>query len=205
MSDEHKRIDRMLAEGKISPEEAARLRGALEKSEDVAEAPVAEPVTKRRLSKLAVAGALGVPAAIVAALLVYAFGMLIAEGMRGDERAGLAATVTGVAVVLAGFVLSVAALVAIRNNRETRCGKGLAIFGLLAILIPIAALILFCLYLLRSTSPPGSYDIQAITNEIRDDEQIDAARELLSLWQKFRATVDSAGGPGIPGARLNSL
>ena len=120
MSDEQERIERMLADGKISPEEAERLRRALEESE-IGETPEVERIEPPRLSRLALAGALCLPGALVAQLLIAAL-----PKPRGAETWSV-----GPLVLLTGIVLSIAALITIRESHGQLTGRGLALFALI--------------------------------------------------------------------------
>ena len=142
MSQERERIDRLLAEGKLSAEEAERLRAALEESE-AGETFEVEHIQPPRLSRLAVAGALCLPGAVVAGLLTSAlFNTLTALGAKripGNDIGFL----VGLAVLLTGVVLSISALVVIKVSHGELTGRGLALFGLISQSI-LLVLILIC-------------------------------------------------------------
>lgn len=77
-----------------------------------------EPGEQARVSKLAVVGALGLPAALVAGLLTFALGLMFApETFRKSVNISFAAVLAGIAVVIAGIILSVCALVTIRKSK----------------------------------------------------------------------------------------
>jgi tRNA A-37 threonylcarbamoyl transferase component Bud32 len=82
---------------------------------------------KPRMSRLAIAGALGLPAAIITFVLLGALCVLFG-GSFHDAESAAAGAVSGV-VVLVGVVLSIAAGFAIRNQPETLRGMGLARLG----------------------------------------------------------------------------
>ncbi len=127
MSQERERIDRLLAEGKISAEEAERLRAAMEKSE-VGETFEVEHIERPRLSRLAVAGALCLPGALVAGLLTWVLANARCAERLLDDTTGL---FVGWAVLLIGIVLSIAALIGIRESQGELKGRGPALFALI--------------------------------------------------------------------------
>ncbi|MHC5056117.1 MAG: hypothetical protein ACYTKD_15535 [Planctomycetota bacterium] len=134
MTTERERIEKLLADGKVSAEEAERLRAALEKAErEEARAQVTpgprNEITTPRISRLAVAGALGLPAAGVAALLVAGFAMIFTK--REEQIVG-AVVLVGLAVLLTGIGLSIGGLVAIRRSSGALCGTRAAAVGICA-------------------------------------------------------------------------
>lgn len=132
MTTERERIEKLLADGKVSAEEAERLRAALEKSErEEAQAPrnAEEKITRPRLSKLAAAGALGLPAAVVAFLLLA--GIAILCGLP-DDRAAQGGLFVAAAVILTGAGLSIAGRIAIRRAPDGLTGLRAARFGIIA-------------------------------------------------------------------------
>ena len=126
---EQERIDRLLAEGKISAEEAERLRAAVEESEadETSESEV-ESIERPRLSRLAVAGALCLPGALVAGLLTWVLANARCAERLLDDTTGL---FVGWAVLLIGIVLSIAALIGIRESQGELKGRGPALFALI--------------------------------------------------------------------------
>jgi len=201
VSNERERIEHLLAEGKISAEEAERLRTAMNKSE--VRAPVApEPVAKPRLSRLAVASALGLPAAVTAGLLVYAFGLLIllvAEHADKDDVLALAAGLTGFAVLLAGAIAGIAALVAVRNAPDRLRGRGLAILGVLQ--LPVVAVLCTALLLLQTQADsegiqaePAMHrelDVQRQPDDVGTVQVAPVPVEIFELWQRLQAIMRS--------------
>jgi hypothetical protein len=132
MTDERERIDKMLAEGKVSPEEAKRLLAALERSErEEAEAPPGprEEIKRPRLSRLAVAGAVALPAAL--GLFVTAFGFGVALGTN-EELAAAGGLMVAAVVLVAGAILSVSAALAVRRSPDALRGRRLAHIGIAA-------------------------------------------------------------------------
>jgi len=102
--------------------------------------PPIAPV-RPRLSGLAVAGALGLPVAILSAIAV-AFATNLAAGLDWTtEGPGWEAFLVGVAVLLAGEILSIASLVAIRNSGGLLKGRSLAIAGIVE--FPLVCVLLF--------------------------------------------------------------
>ncbi len=127
MSDERERIEKMAAEGKISTEEAERLKTALEKSEEKeATTPPRVPTEGPELSRLAVTS------------LVLAVAGLPLSALLG---------VLGLAAMLTGLVLGIVALVQIRNSGGKLYGKGFALAGLIlpVLLVPCSILAYLCL------------------------------------------------------------
>ena len=114
-----------------------RLRKACKSPDNVPPAP--DPfTTPPRLSRLAVAGALGLPAAVIAALLMVALANAFgAKGLQANDAVVLA----GCAVLFAGVVLSISALVAIRNSHGRLTGRGLALFGIIAPILLVLVLL----------------------------------------------------------------
>lgn len=136
MSAERERIDRMQSEGKITQEEAHRLLAALDRSE-TPEPPPAQLALPPRLSRLAIAGALAFPAAVIAAFLVSALARAFGATAVQAENARVSAEY---AVLLVGIVLSISALVAIRNSQGCLAGLGLALFGIIAPILLVVLL-----------------------------------------------------------------
>ncbi|MHC4247997.1 MAG: SHOCT-like domain-containing protein [Planctomycetota bacterium] len=135
MATERQRIEKLLADGKVSAEEAERLLAALEKSErdDAQAAPgPREEIKKPRLSRLALAGALCMPGAFVAALLVAGFAMIFT---RNEEQIVGAVALVGLAVFLTGIGLSIGGLILIRRAPDELAGRKLAHLG---IWLPVA-------------------------------------------------------------------
>ncbi|MHC5056119.1 MAG: hypothetical protein ACYTKD_15545 [Planctomycetota bacterium] len=139
MTTERERIEKLLADGKVSPMEAERLRAALEKAErDEAARPAAagegqaDRLGRPRLSRLALAGVLGLPAAGVTFLFVM--GLAIVFGVI-EERAAGGGLMMAAAVALVGVGLSIAGLVVTRRQPDRFSGRRLATAGIIA---PIA-------------------------------------------------------------------
>ncbi len=126
MKDERERIEGMLSEGRISADEAEQLLAAVEKADTRQE----EEIKKPRLSRLALAGALGLPAAVVVWLLLFGFAMIWAEGPYVEDRASAGATLVALAVMLAGLGLSIGGYVAVRRAPDELRGQKLALFGI---------------------------------------------------------------------------
>lgn len=156
MSNERERIEHLLAEGKISTEEAERLRAAMERSET--RAPVApEPLAKPRLSRLAVASALGLPAAVTAGLLVHLLGLFILLITRHPDKnhvLDLVAVLTALVVILASAIAGIASLVAVGKTPDRLRGRGLAILGLVETAVILWAL---WMYMLPGRPMPGPH------------------------------------------------
>jgi HlyD family secretion protein len=97
-----------------------------------------------RISKLAVAGALGLPAALVAGLIAAGLGMIVAPNIPGrDDTIATAAALLGLSVLLAGVTLSICGLAAICRSNGRLGGRRLAHFGIWlppALVIGFAAL-----------------------------------------------------------------
>lgn len=208
MTTERERIDKMLAEGRVSAEEAERLRAALERSErEETDSPPGprEEITRPRLSRLAVAGALGLPAAGVAALLVAGFAMIFTN--REQQIVG-AVVLVGLAVLLTGMGLSIGGLVAIRRSPGALCGRKAAVFGICA---PFAAG--FCA-LVVAVVLPSIFEAQReaawreehdqFFNSLRDARRLELRKrgeeELINLWYTLGkvyedARKDTAFGP----------
>ncbi|MHC4247994.1 MAG: ExbD/TolR family protein [Planctomycetota bacterium] len=139
MTTERERIEKLLADGKVSPMEAERLRAALEKSErEEAQAPPGprEAIVKPKLSRLAVAGALGLPAAV--ATFLFVMGLALVFGVI-EERAAGGGLMMAAAVALVGVGLSIAGLVVTRREPGRFSGRRLATAGIVA---PIVAAVL---------------------------------------------------------------
>ncbi|MHC5056114.1 MAG: SHOCT-like domain-containing protein [Planctomycetota bacterium] len=135
MTTERQRIEKLLADGKVSAEEAARLLAALDRAErDEAQAPPGprESIAKPRLSRLALAGLLCTPGAVVAALLVAGFAMIFT---RNEEQIVGAVALVGLAVFLTGIGLSIGGLILIRRAPDELAGRKLAHLG---IWLPVA-------------------------------------------------------------------
>jgi hypothetical protein len=143
MPEELERIEKMLADGKISPEEAERLKKAVSDAErkEVATPPrPVKRVERPRLSKMAVAGALALPAAAALAAVVGLVGTSLADSAKGREAAGAAAGAAFLVVLLTGFVLSSVGLAGIRREPDRLRGRGLAVWGLLSVaVVPLLA------------------------------------------------------------------
>jgi len=140
MTTERERIDKMLAEGKVSAEEAERLRAALDMSErDETQTPPGQRdgITRPRLSRLALAGLICTPGAIVAALLMAAFAMVLTNRER---ESGIAVILVGLAVLLTGIGLSIGGLVVIRRAPGELAGRKLAHLGIWLPVVLIVAL-----------------------------------------------------------------
>ena len=137
-TDERTRIEALLREGKISMEESRELLDAL--GTRLPEPSVMEQV-QRRLSRLALASALCLPAAV----LLGIFSGVLAQWALGREHHSEASVWIGVlcgtAVLITGLVLGVAALRAIRNEPGTLSGRGLAWIGVIS--PPVVLLLLF--------------------------------------------------------------
>lgn len=130
MTTERERIDKMLAEGKVSAKEAERLRAALEGSErEEMQAPPGprEEITRPRLSRLALAGALGVPAGIVTWLFVFGLGICLADD---TDSIVAGAFIVAFAVMLIFVALSAGGLVVIRQAPDKLTGRRLAHLGI---------------------------------------------------------------------------
>jgi len=149
MTTERERIEKLLADGKVSPMEAERLRAALEKAERDEREKAARPgaadgdgadrldkIGRPRTSRLALAGVLGLPAAGVTFLFVM--GLAIVFGAHGD-RAVAGGLLMAVAVALVGVGLSIAGLVVTRRQPDRFSGRRLATAGIIA---PVVAAIL---------------------------------------------------------------
>ena len=128
---EHRRIDQMLAGGKIDVDEAGRLRGAIDRSEQ----KVSSEIDRPRFSFLALFGGLGVPIGIVVGLMVC--GVAIAFGVRGSDPVGGGAFVGGV-VALCLWAISIVAFCQIKRYPDQLCGRRMATVG---IVLPILLLI----------------------------------------------------------------
>ncbi|MHC5056118.1 MAG: hypothetical protein ACYTKD_15540 [Planctomycetota bacterium] len=194
MTTERERIDRMLAEGKVSAEEAQRLRAALDVSErEEAQAPAGarEAIAKPRLSRLALAGALGLPVAVVAFLLLA--GIAILCGLP-DDRAAEGGFLVAAAVVLTGLGLSIAGRVAIRRAPDELRGRTLALWGIalqgLAVLCAVGVtLILGHLARqarMRDRNRAEEAERRRIEEEARREEEREAWSHIYDLWHRFR-------------------
>ncbi|MHC4503336.1 MAG: SHOCT-like domain-containing protein [Planctomycetota bacterium] len=182
MTTERERIDRMLAEGKVSAEEAERLLAALGRAEDEdadADTPPVEKIAKPRLSRLALAGALGMPAAGVAFLVVAGLGIAVGSGPRAEERALAGGALVAAAVALVGVGVSIAGLVAIRRAPGELTGRRAARLGI--IVPPIVGAVTFAVIVAL-----------AAVSEVRRQERARAEfreyeeRRLDKLWHDFR-------------------
>ena len=142
MNEEKDRIERMLAEGRVTREEADGLLAALEKSQKEESFSMPGGQTEEpRMCAAAVVGALGVPAAIVLSLiLVIIDGLLSTPHGPDGAVSGSSAGPVFMLVMFIGFVLSIIALFQISGSRGRLRGKGLAIAG---IVMPILFLFMF--------------------------------------------------------------
>jgi hypothetical protein len=124
-------------DGTISAEEGEKLKAAVKSDPDVKPAPVAEePIRGPRMSRLAIAGALGPIGAIVVAMVAYGIGSIF--GARPGAASEGAACLGGATVVVC-FVLSIIALVAIRMRPTELSGKRLAVAGIVAPVVCVVA------------------------------------------------------------------
>ncbi|MHC5056115.1 MAG: hypothetical protein ACYTKD_15525 [Planctomycetota bacterium] len=195
MTTERQRIEKLLADGKVSAEEAERLRAALDRAErEEAQAPpgAREAIVKPRLSRLALAGALGLPAAGIAFLLVA--GLSIAFGVR-DDRAAEGALLVAAAVALTGVGLSIAGRVAIRRAPDELTGLRAARFG---IVVPVVtgAVVLVVIVIVGIVS-----DYYNMRHGQRMREEAMRARdeeELEHLWGRLHDAVTQRGASEMP-------
>ena len=135
MESERERIERLEAEGKISAEEAGKLKDALARAEAKETAADEHPVTKPRLSRLALAGFLCSPAALILYIGLAAIGD--AADIQAIAFWALPLSLSAVAF-LTGMGLSVAGLVVTRRSPDRLRGRNLARAGLLLpILLPL--------------------------------------------------------------------
>ena len=104
--------------------------------------PAQLQVKKKRLSKKALASVLCLPAALFVAALAVAIGRAAFAG----EEGGVIGGICGLAVLLAGFILGVAALWEIRNRPEELRGRALAWIGVLQ--GPVLLLLVILQYML---------------------------------------------------------
>jgi len=141
MTDEHERIEKMRAEGKVTAEEAERLKAALGKSGEAQALrrppPVAEPVTH----KLAILSALALPVGAAAAIVIGGLGASLATSRSGREIAISVGFWLLFLIVIVGGILGQIALSAIRREPDRFRGRGLALFGRLVALLALIVIV----------------------------------------------------------------
>ncbi|MHC4247996.1 MAG: hypothetical protein ACYS9X_02600 [Planctomycetota bacterium] len=195
MTTERERIEKLLAEGKVSAEEAERLRAALDRAEREETHPppgAREAIVKPRLSRLALAGALGLPAAGIAFLLVA--GLSIAFGVR-DDRAAEGAFLVAAAVALTGVGLSIAGRVAIRRAPDELTGLRAARLG---IIVPVVtgAVVLVVIVVVGIVTDYYNY---RHGQRMREQALLQRDEEVLQhLWQQLCHAVTSRKSGDMP-------
>jgi hypothetical protein len=109
-----------------------------------------------RLSKLALASALGLPAALVIGGVVdWLYWSISGEMRRAAIHLSWHGVLSGIAVLISGIVCGIAALGSIANSNKRLTGRGLAIFGIVA--PPIIIITLALLSFIRSSAPLPLY------------------------------------------------
>ncbi|MEM7391397.1 MAG: serine/threonine-protein kinase [Verrucomicrobiota bacterium] len=113
----------------------------------------------RRLSRLALWGALGLPMAIGSGLLIFLIGYMFEAD---HDRCAMAGAIMALITQVAGIGLSIAGLVAVRENPDRLRGTGVAKFGIyfpvgLAVIWFVGTIILFTL----PGGGPGGLSIKA--------------------------------------------
>ncbi|MHC5056116.1 MAG: hypothetical protein ACYTKD_15530 [Planctomycetota bacterium] len=139
MTTERERIEKLLADGKVSAKEAERLLAALDRAEREDVQATARPgreIARPRLSRLAIAGAVALPAAL--GLFVTAFGFGVALGTN-EELAAAGGLMVAAVALAAGSIVSVSAALAVRRSPDTLRGRRLAHIGIVLSLILMAA------------------------------------------------------------------
>lgn len=86
---------------------------------------------ERRVSKLALVSALCLPAAILVGILVGVLSHRISGREHPSEATACCAVLSGTALLVAGFILGVAALRSIRSEPERLSGRQLAWVGVI--------------------------------------------------------------------------
>ncbi|MHC4503337.1 MAG: hypothetical protein ACYTFI_08540, partial [Planctomycetota bacterium] len=175
MATERERIDKMLAEGKVSAEEAERLRAALAKADAGGSDQKEDAITRPRLSRFALAAALSIPAA--GGLFLMAFGFGIALGTR-ELRAAAGGLLVAMVVLAAGAALGIAAGIAVRREPDRLAGRRLARIA-----------IVFSL-LLGVSSAAGSF--VTYENSRRRELCEPEEREIRALWGRTEYYVRKA-------------
>ena len=193
---ETERIEQMVRDGKISTEEAAKLRAALAGEAGARPAPLAdERIRPARLSRCAIAGALGPVGAVVVGLVAFGIGSV----SGATEDAALAGALSlGGATFLAGIVLSVVALVAMRMQPGEVRGRGLAVAGIVVPVVCVAAVSVAGAALARIRAG------QARQEEKRAREAVEDARRQ-ALARKADGFVALAEGELAAGRHVESL
>lgn len=179
MSEEKEQIEKMVSQGKITSEEGDRLMNAIDKSNAIAKTSNSNEETgNRSLSKLAIAGMLCGPVAVLLGTLVTTISK--AAGVRYAEAEQLG-TFLALALLAIGVILSISACISIKRNPEQLYGFKL---GLAGIIIP---LLIFAFIFLYSTSgespageihpsgyetPPAGNSILKVGMELSEAEQI---------------------------------
>lgn len=93
-----------------------------------------------RLSKLALASALGLPAALAAAVIVeLLYDVLTWNGRQRTQPSGIGAA-AGAAVLISAVIVGIAALMAISHSHKRLKGRGLAIGGIAAPVVVLVSL-----------------------------------------------------------------
>ncbi|MHC4253728.1 MAG: SHOCT-like domain-containing protein [Planctomycetota bacterium] len=179
MASERERIKKMLAEGKVSPEEAARLEAAIDAAEvGEGDTPARRPGgtgdggagkmgdDEPRLSRLALASALCLPGAVVVGILVALLAQVATGGQRISEGAVALGAISGVAVLLTGFIAGIAALRSIRARPRRLRGRGLCIVGIVG--LPAALVLVFLLLMAGGGPPDTGHPVSAKKVEAHD-------------------------------------
>ena len=133
MSAESERIDRMLSEGKISPDEAQRLRAALDKSE-----PEPSPLAQfpsSRISRLAVTSA-------VLVVVAFAVQIIVVLASVAFHRGTSSVILPVGPLLLLSLIFGISALVVIKKSQGRLTGRGLALFGVVSSSLVLIAVIL---------------------------------------------------------------
>jgi hypothetical protein len=148
MNEEILRIQKMVAEGKITPEEGAELVETVRAGGPPTQVPTTTAATPSRFSRKAIIGAAWVPFLLIAApLLFFSRGSAEYHGPEWWEYLlGFTLLPLGVAAPFGTTILGAIALAQIRRSAGRLCGLALALFDVL--LFPLLALdgVIFLLF-----------------------------------------------------------
>jgi len=169
-----------------------------------------ESVNSSRMSRLAIAGILGLPAALVVGLITFAFGTMLApEGFQKWDNVSAAAGLVGFAVCITGVVLSVCALVTIRKSEGRLRGKGLAKLGIgVPVSLGIALLIFGGLswHLIGpQVNEMRNETEQMMRAEVEKRERRAAEAKINGLWLELSALLTETAGAIAPADLADKL
>ena len=141
-------------------------------------APAAAP-TSPRLSRLAVVGALTVPAGAMLAGLLFLLVDAFAPPGRGNAIGTGVVMTFGAAVVVTGLLVSMIAIGAIRRSRGALYGMGWAVTG--CVLPLTLVLVFFAMALVRQS---------AVQHEVAVAGRARVEAEVRAFWERDRAELD---------------